>query len=78
MSLVDTNVISEARKAAKANADVIDFLRAHRATDLYVCVQTREEIRCGVENFRQHGDFDQAAQLGDWLSLILTDFADST
>lgn len=76
MYLVDTNVISEARKAAKANAGVINFFRTQRPTDLYVSVQTIGEIRRGVENIRQRGDVDQAKRLEEWLGLILTDYAD--
>lgn len=76
MYLVDTNVISEARKAAKANAGVINFFRTQRPTDLYVCVQTIGEIRRGVENIRQRGDIDQARRLEEWLGWIITDYAD--
>lgn len=76
MYLVDTNVISEARKAAKANTGVINFFRTQRPTDLYVCVQTIGEIRRGVENIRQRGDIDQARRLEEWLGWIITDYAD--
>ncbi len=76
MYLVDTNVISEARKGTRANAGVLNFFRTHQSADLYVCVQTIGEIRRGVENVRQRGDIDQATRLENWLGLVIADYAD--
>lgn len=76
MYLVDTNVISEARKGSRANAGVVAFFRSSLAADLYVCVQTVGEIRRGVENIRRRGDLLQAAQLEAWLNLVTKDYGD--
>ena len=45
MFLVDTNVISEARKGAKANLGVKQFFKETDADELYLAVQTIGEIR---------------------------------
>ncbi|MBA5688960.1 type II toxin-antitoxin system VapC family toxin [Rugamonas apoptosis] len=76
MYLVDTNVISEARKGRKANPGVIDFLRANQANDLYLCVQTVGEIRRGVEIIRHRGDRPQADRLAAWLTHVLEEYGD--
>lgn len=76
MYLVDTNVISEARKGLRANPGVVAFFRASLPGELYLCVQTIGELRRGVENIRRRGDHLQARQLEGWLDGIATDYAD--
>lgn len=76
MYLVDTNVISEARKGKKANAGVQRFFQAIEAEDLYLSVQTIGEIRRGLENIRHRGDLPQAKKLEVWLDLVVTNYAD--
>ena len=76
MYLVDTNVISEARKGKKANTGVQKFLRETDPVDIYISAQTIGEIRRGVENIRYRGDFTQAEQLAAWLDIITTQYAD--
>ena len=76
MYLVDTNVISEARKGKRANRGVQNFFQASDTTELYVAVQTIGEIRRGLENIRQRGDLHQAKRLESWLDLLVTDYAD--
>ena len=76
MYLVDTNVISEARKGRRANPGVRRFFRAIEAEDLYLSVQTIGEIRRGLENIRHRGDLLQARKLEAWLDLIVTNYAD--
>lgn len=76
MYLVDTNVISEARKGIKANPGVKNFFQTNRPGDLYICVQTIGEIRRGIENIRGRGDRPQATRLESWLNLVLDDYAD--
>jgi toxin FitB len=76
MYLVDTNVISEARKGAKANAGVRHFFNDTDPTDIYLAVQTLGEIRCGLENIRHRGDTAQANRLEKWLQIIVADYAD--
>lgn len=76
MYLVDTNVISEARKGKKANPGVQRFFQAIEAEDLYLSVQTIGEIRRGLENIRHRGDLPQAKKLEAWLDLVVTNYAD--
>lgn len=76
MYLVDTNVISEARKGLRADAGVRAFFREVDADALYLSVQTLGEIRRGVENLRRRGDSLQAARLEAWLQTVMTGYAD--
>ena len=76
MYLVDTNVISEARKGKKANLGVQKFWKDVDPTDIYISAQTIGEIRRGVENFRYRGDVSQAALLEAWLDIVVTQYSD--
>lgn len=76
MYLVDTNVISEARKGAKANRGVLNFFAGDQSLDCYLSVQTLGELRRGVENIRKRGDQPQASRLDAWLALVAQDYAD--
>lgn len=76
MYLVDTNVISEARKGARANPGVQKFFQATDAADLYLSAQTIGEIRRGLENIRHRGDLPQAKKLEKWLALVVADYSD--
>jgi toxin FitB len=76
MFLVDTNVISEARKGGKANSGVRKFWRETDPTALYISTQTVGEIRRGIANIRYRGDVTQASVIEAWLAEILADFTD--
>lgn len=76
MYLVDTNVVSEARKGKKANPGVLKFFRTTDGNDLYLSAQTIGEIRRGLENIRRRGDLPQARKLEKWLDLLVADYAD--
>lgn len=76
MYLVDTNVISEARKGAKANRGVQRFFQTIAPEDLYLSAQTIGEIRRGLENIRHRGDLPQTKKLEKWLDLVVSDYAD--
>jgi predicted nucleic acid-binding protein len=78
MFLVDTDVISEARKGGAANPGVVQFFnRAHaERTPLYLSVITVGEIRHGVERIRHRGDAPQADRLERWLDSLLAHFVD--
>lgn len=78
MYLIDTNVISEARKKSRANPGVIDFFnRVAAAGDpVYLSVITVGELRRGVELIRRRGDTEQARLLEDWLSAVIEAYAD--
>ncbi|MGE0007421.1 MAG: type II toxin-antitoxin system VapC family toxin [Parvibaculaceae bacterium] len=72
--LLDTNVISETRKA-RADSGVIAFLSAAEAAGLFVSVLTLGELRKGVAAKRR-SDPGAADQLGAWVDGIETTFAD--
>ena len=76
MYLVDTNVISEARKGKKADIGVQDFWNATDPADIYIAVQTIGEIRRGLENIRLRGDASQAVRLEAWLDTVVENYTD--
>lgn len=63
MYLIDTNVISEARKGRRANPGVVDFWGHVDAFDLYLCAATVGGLRRGLEPVRRRGDAGQMALL---------------
>jgi predicted nucleic acid-binding protein len=76
MYLIDTDVVSEARKRAKANRGVTRFFEQAQASGdgLYVSVITLGEIRRGIELIRHRGDTRQARQLEQWLQQMVREF----
>lgn len=76
MYLIDTNVISEVRKA-RADPGVVAFFDAVDAANepIYLSAITIGELRRGVELIRHRGDHDQAAVLENWLAIIVSEFA---
>jgi predicted nucleic acid-binding protein len=79
MYLVDTDVISEARKGEKGNPGVRQFFRDAERDNvpLYLSVITLGELRQGVENVRHRGDEPQARLLERWLNRITATFEDA-
>ena len=75
--LVDTNVISELRKGARANARVLNWFRSADATALYLSVLVIGELRQGVERLRRR-DPPAAAKLDRWLHELIERHADRT
>jgi hypothetical protein len=78
MYLVDTNVISEARKGRRADPGVIAFWAdaARSDTPLFLAAVTIGELRRGVELIRHRGDWQQAQVLEVWLEQVLHDYGD--
>ncbi len=78
MYLIDTNVISEARKGAKANPGVTAFFDRASATQvqLYLSAISVGELRRGVTLISHRGDFNRATLLEAWLTSILEDFSE--
>jgi predicted nucleic acid-binding protein len=74
--LVDTNVISERRKCAKANIGVRDFWQNVDPESVYLSVQTIGEIRADIERIANRGDAEKAKVLEAWLSAIIQEYAD--
>ena len=78
MYLVDTNVISEARKKSKANTGVRAFFKQaiEDETRIFISVVTVGELRRGVESIRHRGDVRQANQLEKWLEALMAEYQD--
>jgi predicted nucleic acid-binding protein len=78
MYLVDTDVISEARKGAQGNAGVRAFFSqaGQEGAELYLSAVTIGELRQGVERIRYRGDNSQAQRLEQWLLRVTLAYAD--
>lgn len=76
MYLIDTNIVSEARKRDKANQGVANFFETTRTDGaaVYISVITVGEIRRGIELIRHRGDRRQASRLETWLVSILKEY----
>ena len=79
MYLIDTNVISEARKKDRANPGIIDFFGRVAVADeaVYLSVVTVGELRRGIELIRHRGDTDQAMRLEAWLTDVLLQYGEN-
>jgi predicted nucleic acid-binding protein len=78
MYLIDTNVISEARKRAKANRGVRAFFQrvSRERSPVFISVITVGELRRGIELIRHRGDRRQAERLETWLETLLIEYQD--
>lgn len=76
MYLIDTNVISEARKGRAAQAGVIAFFRRclEEAAPVYLSTVTVGELRRGVDLIRHRGDAPQAERLESWLQQVVDEY----
>ena len=72
--LLDTNVVSELRKA-RPNARVVDWYAQQRTADVYLSALVVGEIRQGVERLRGR-DESRAATLERWLDGLQASYAD--
>lgn len=73
--LLDTNVVFEARKAARADPGVTAWLASVRGSQLYVSVLVLGEIRQGVERL-QRRDPAQAVMFESWLDTLEHTYGD--
>lgn len=78
MFLIDTNVISEARKGRRADPGVQSFwvTAARDDTALFLAAISIGELRRGVELIRHRGDHPQAQRLEQWLVDVLKTYGD--
>ena len=78
MYLIDTNVVSEARKNARANGGVVAFFETAAASGepVFLSAISLGELRRGVELIRRRGDVDQAERLEAWLSVVVEGFGE--
>lgn len=74
MFLLDTVIVSEARKA-RPNAGVVRWLSKQPENQLYLSVVTLGEIERGIEK-RRGGDPEFAAALAEWLERLTRLYAD--
>jgi predicted nucleic acid-binding protein len=76
--LIDTNIISEARRRSRANPGVMAFFRDTQAASvpLYLSSITVGELQRGVTLIRRRGELAQADVLAAWLATVLTEFGD--
>ena len=72
MYLVDTNVISEARRGSR---EAVGWLRSVNPLAVYLSVITLGEIMRGVA-LKQKSDPRAASHLAQWLQTLRTDHAD--
>ena len=72
--LLDTNVISEARKPA-GNLNVKQWLASTSSDDLYLSVLVLGEVRQGIERLRRR-DPAQANTYDLWLTRLRQDYSD--
>jgi len=79
MYLIDTDVISEARKGERANTGVRRFFGdvERSGIPVYVSAVTIGELRQGVEIVRHRGDEAQARVLERWLTRVVSTYEDS-
>lgn len=73
--LLDTNVLSELRKGARANAHLRRWFDGVSVDEIYLSALVVGELRRGVELVRRR-DVKQAAALERWLTRVTTDHAE--
>ncbi len=71
--LLDTNVVSETRKA-RANPNVLKFISAAHTDCLFISVLTLGELHKGIAA-RRRTDNQAAARLAEWVAALETSFA---
>lgn len=80
MILLDTNVVSELRKAGDGKADraVMRWMRRQSNAGLFISVITVLEIEFGILRIARR-DVEQGARLREWLhTRVLPEFAERT
>lgn len=79
MYLVDTDVISEARKGERANPGVRRFFEnvERNSIPVYLSAVTIGELRQAVEIVRHRGDEAQTRVLERWLTRVVSTYEDS-
>jgi toxin FitB len=70
-----TNVVSEARKGARAEEGVREWLFSAKAKEPYVCALVVGEVRQGMERLKRR-DLAQAGNFAAWLARLLLNYAE--
>jgi toxin FitB len=73
--LLDTNVVSELRKGARADAGVRAWFDDHETDELWLSVLVVGELRRGVELLRRR-DNRAGKRLSDWLATVTSEYGD--
>jgi toxin FitB len=73
--LLDTNVVSELRKGARADAGVRAWFDDHETDQLWLSVRVVGELRRGVELLRRR-DNRAGKRLSDWLATVTSEYGD--
>ena len=80
MFLLDTNIISELRKAGdgKADPNVVAWLSQSDATSFFISAISLMELEIGVQRMERR-DADQGMRLRTWMDThVIPEFADRT
>lgn len=75
MFLIDTNIISEVRKAERCDPNVATWYTGVNDDDLYLSVLVTGEIRKGIELSRSR-EPQKSESLHRWLQLLEQDFGE--
>ena len=75
MWLLDTNILSELRKASRCDAGVTAWRRSVDPDSVYVSVLVLGELRRGIE-LKRRKDADAALALERWLHQLTQQYAD--
>lgn len=75
MFLLDTNVVSELRKGARANPGVAAWIAEVDDNELFLSVLVAGELRQGVERLKLR-DAPSAARLDRWCGALIDGYAD--
>ncbi len=73
--LLDTNVLSEARKPTRTNAGVAGWLASTPADQLYLSVLVIGEVRRGTDSLARRDPL-AAAVFEDWLRTVRREYAE--
>lgn len=73
--LLDTNVVSELRKAARCSRSVLRWFDHSLEEEMFISVVVFGELRCGMERLRPR-DPAAARSLEQWMRGVRTAFAD--
>jgi toxin FitB len=78
MYLIDTNVVSEMRKRAKADRGVVAFFETVAASGepVFLSAISLGELRRGVELIRRRSDADKAQRREAWLATVVESFSE--
>ena len=76
MCLIDTNLLSkEALGRGHGFAELVEWMD-ERSDALFLSATTVAEVRDGISRLRRNGATNKAAQLTDWLDVVVHPYGD--